>query len=238
MNIAIIGKGRVAAHLSQALKSAGHDVTDCGGRQRVRQLPDNAEVIVIAVKDDAIASVAGEFADSNCLVVHTSGSVAMDAIPCSRRGVLYPMQTFSMERQVDFSKVPLFLETASEEDMPVLTELASSISDVHMYMDGEKRRVMHLAAVLCCNFTNHLYDIAHEVMLKAGIPFEVLLPLIDETVAKIRTLTPHEAQTGPAIRWDEDVMAWHMGMLQNSLHREIYRLMSESIRTSHNGGKL
>lgn len=233
MNIAIIGKGRVATHLSQALKRAGHKVTDCGGRQRVRQIPEDAEVIVIAVKDDAIVSVAREFADSNCLVVHTSGSVALEAIPCRHRGVLYPMQTFSMERQVDFRKIPLFLETASEEDMPVLTELASSISDVHMYMDGEKRRVMHLAAVLCCNFTNHLYDIAHEIMQKAEIPFEVLLPLIDETVAKIRTLTPHEAQTGPAIRWDEEVMRWHKEMLQNPLHREIYRLMSESIKASH-----
>lgn len=199
----------------------------------MHDVPDDADIILLAVKDDAIASVAGEFSGRECLVAHTSGSVPVDAIACAHRGVLYPMQTFSMEREVDFRKVPLFLETASDEDMPLLTQLAGSISDVCMQMDGEKRKVMHLAAVLCCNFANHLYDIAHEMMARENIPFDVLFPLIDETVAKIHGLTPHEAQTGPAIRWDEGVISRHMDMLQNPIHREIYRLMSESIRASH-----
>lgn len=237
MRIAIIGKGRVAAHLSRALKYAGHEITECGGRQRVREVPENAEIIIISINDDAISTVAKEFTDYNCMVVHTSGSVPIDAIPCRHRGVLYPMQTFSFEREVDFHKVPLFLETSMEDDMPLLTHLASSISDVYMRMDGNKRRVMHLAAVLCCNFTNHLYDIAHEILTKEGIPFEMLLPLIDETTAKIRSLSPHKAQTGPAIRWDEKVMERHMDMLKEPLHRDIYRLMSESIRASHSTSK-
>ncbi len=233
MKIAIIGKGRVATHLSRALTCVGHIVTECGGRQRVCPVPMDVDIIILAVKDDAIATVATEFSDRNCLVVHTSGSVPMDALTCRHRGVLYPMQTFSIEREVDFRKVPLFLETSNEKDMPLLTELAASVSDVYMPMEGEKRRVMHLAAVLCCNFTNHLYDIAYGLMAKEGIPFDVLFPLIEETCAKIRTLTPHEAQTGPAIRWDEKVMSWHMDMLQEPRYREIYRLMSESIRASH-----
>lgn len=233
MRIAIIGKGRVATHLSRALEYAGHEVTECGGRLRVREVPENAEIIIISIKDDAISTVAREFTDCNCMIVHTSGSVPIDAIPCRHRGVLYPMQTFSFEREVDFHKVPLLLETAMEDDMPLLTHLASSISDVYMCMDGNKRRVMHLAAVFCCNFANHLYDIAHEILTKEGIPFEMLLPLIDETTAKIRSLPPHKAQTGPAIRWDEKVMKRHMDMLKEPLHRDIYRLMSESIRASH-----
>ncbi|MCM1372326.1 MAG: DUF2520 domain-containing protein [Bacteroides sp.] len=237
MRIAIIGKGRVATHLSRTLVHAGHEVTECGGRQRVHEVPENAEFIILSIKDDAIPTVAKEFVDCNCMVVHTSGSVSIDAIPCRHRGVLYPMQTFSMEREVDFRQVPLFLETAMEEDMPLLTHLAASISDVYMYMDGNKRRVMHLAAVLCCNFTNHLYDIAHAMMTKEGIPFEMLLPLIDETTAKIRTISPNEAQTGPAVRWDEKVMERHMHMLKEPLHRDIYRLMSESIRASHSNSK-
>lgn len=232
MKIAIIGKGRVATHLSQALTCAGHTITECGGRQRLQPVPKDVEIIVIAIKDDAISSVAEEFADRNCLVVHTSGSVSMNALPCQHCGVLYPMQTFSMEHEVNFSKIPLFLETSKEEDMSLLINLASSISDVWMPMNGEKRRVMHLAAVLCCNFTNHLYDLAYELMAKENIPFDVLFPLIDETCAKIHTLTPHEAQTGPAVRWDEKVMSWHMDMLQEPLHREIYRLMSKSIKAS------
>lgn len=232
MKIAIIGKGRVATHLSQALTCAGHDVTECGGKQRLHDVPKDAEIIVIAIKDDAISAVAEEFTDRDCLIIHTSGSVSIDTLPCQHRGVLYPMQTFSMERELNFRKIPLFLETARPEDMPQLVKMASSISDVWMPMNGEKRRVMHLAAVLCCNFTNHLYDLAHDLMEKENIPFEVLFPLIDETCAKIHTLTPHEAQTGPAVRWDENVISRHMEMLKNPVHREIYHLMSESIKAS------
>ncbi len=229
MKIAVIGRGRVATHLVQALIGAGHEVTECGGRQRMNAVPADAQVIILAIKDDAIGDVAKEFASSKALVLHTSGSTSMDSLPCLHRGVLYPMQTFSLEREVDFRKVPLFLEAAQEEDMSVLTNLAASISDTYMPMNGEKRRVMHLAAVLCCNFTNHLYDIAHQVMSKECLPFDLLLPLIDETVAKIHSLTPREAQTGPALRWDEKIISQHEEMLTNPLHRDIYHLLSKSI---------
>ncbi len=234
MNIAVIGKGRVATHLLQTLVNSGHEVTACGGRQRVQAVPADADVIILAIKDDAIPLVAGEFADRSCLVVHTSGSVPMDTIPTVHRGVLYPMQTFSLERDVDFRKVPLFLETAGQDDMALLKDLASSISGIHMPLDSAKRRVMHLSAVLCCNFVNHLYQLSHEILAKEDIPFDVLLPLIDETAAKVHELTPYEAQTGPAIRWDEQVIARHMDMLSNPRHRDIYRILSESIKETHN----
>ena len=102
MKIAIIGKGRVATHLTQALASAGHDIVMCGGRKRIQAVPTDAEVVILSIKDDAIARVASEFANSNALILHTSGSVSIDAIPSEHRGVMYPMQTFSMERAVDF----------------------------------------------------------------------------------------------------------------------------------------
>ena len=237
MKIAVIGKGRVATHLSQALASAGHDMTMCGGRKRIQAVPEDAEVVIISIKDDAIATVASEFADSNTLILHTSGSVSIDAIPSEHRGVMYPMQTFSMERAVDFIHVPLFLEASSEEDMKLLSRLAASISDTQMPMSSEQRKTLHLAAVLCCNFVNHLFELSHDVMAEQGIPFKLLFPLIEETFAKIHTLTPHEAQTGPALRWDENVMQWHMAMLHEPRHREIYRLLSESIRVTHTRNK-
>ncbi len=234
MKIAVIGRGRVATHLSQALMRFGHEVTGCGGRQRVQAVPGDADIIILAIKDDAISVVAEEFADRSCLVVHTSGSVAMDAIHSVHRGVLYPMQTFTVEREVDFRKVPLFLETAQEDDMPLLKNLASSISNIHMPLDSAKRRVIHLSAVMCCNFVNHLYQLSHEILAKEKIPFDVLLPLIDETAAKVHELTPYEAQTGPAIRWDEQVIARHIDMLCIPRHRDIYRILSESIKETHN----
>lgn len=233
MNIAIIGKGRVATHLSQALASAGHDITMCGGRKRIQSVPDASDVVILAIKDDAIAQVAQGLQFSNALVLHTSGSVSMDVIPSARRGVMYPMQTFSMERAVDFRHIPLFLEAASDEDMVVLSKLAYSISDIQKPMNGEQRKALHLAAVLCCNFVNHLFELSHDVMAEQGLPFNILFPLIEETFAKIHTMSPHDAQTGPALRWDEYVMQWHMAMIHEPRHREIYRLLSESIRVSH-----
>lgn len=233
MKIAIIGKGRVATHLSQALAFAGHDIINCGGRKRIQSVPQDADAVILAIKDAAIAQVASEFVASTALVLHTSGSVSMDVIPSKRRGVLYPMQTFSMERAVDFRHIPLFLEAGTEEDMDTLTQLAASISDTYMPMNGEQRKTVHLAAVLCCNFVNHLFELSHDVMTEQGLPFKILFPLIEETFDKIHTLTPHEAQTGPALRWDENVMQWHMAMLHEPRHREIYRLLSESIRVSH-----
>ena len=237
MNIAIIGKGRVAIHLSQALASAGHDITMCGGRKRIQSVPENAEMVILAIKDSAIAEVAQGLATSRALVVHTSGSVSMDTIPSAHRGVMYPMQTFSMERAVDFRSIPLFLEAGTKEDMDTLSKLAYTISDTQMPMDGQQRKVLHLAAVLCCNFVNHLYELSHDVMAEQGIPFEILFPLIRETFDKIQTMTPHEAQTGPALRGDENVMQCHMAMLRDPRRREIYRLLSESIRVSHTSKK-
>lgn len=229
MRIAVIGKGRVATHLSKALVSAGHDVVMCGGKKRIRPVPEDTELLILSVNDDAIAQVSQEFAESTALIVHTSGSVSMDAIASGRRGVLYPMQTFSLDREVDFRKVPLFLETSDEADMKQLAQLAATVSDSWMPMDGEQRKAMHLAAVFCCNFVNHLFEISHDVLVEHGIPFCTLYPLIEETFAKIYTLTPHQAQTGPALRGDKDVMQRHESMLHDPKRREIYRLLSESI---------
>ena len=233
MNIAIIGKGRVATHLARALFSAGHEVTMCGGRHRTQLVPAEAEVVILSVKDSAISQVAQTLADCKALVLHTSGSVPMDAIPSVRHGVFYPLQTFSLDRNVDFRKIPLFLEARTEEDMALLAQLASDISDTHMPMDGERRKTLHLAAVLCCNFVNHLYSISHDILAEQQIPFSTLFPLMEETLDKVRALSPREAQTGPAVRWDENVMQSHLSMLANPIHREIYSILSESIHLSH-----
>ena len=233
MNVAIIGKGRVATHLGCALYSAGHDITMCGGRHRDLPVPEEADVVILSVKDSAISQVAHALCDSKALVAHTSGSVPMDAISSKRRGVFYPLQTFSLDRKVNFRNIPIFLEAGTAEDMSVLSQLASTVSDIQMPMDSERRKTLHLAAVLCCNFVNHLYSISHGILAEQGIPFSTLFPLMEETLDKVRVLSPHEAQTGPAVRWDENVIQSHLSMLANPMHREIYRLLSESIHFTH-----
>jgi predicted short-subunit dehydrogenase-like oxidoreductase (DUF2520 family) len=140
-------------------------------------------------------------------------------------GVLYPMQTFSMEREVDFRAIPLFIEGADAR----IRQLAESISE-HVYeLSSDDRKYLHLAAVFACNFANHCYTLAAEVLEKKGLPFDVMLPLVDETARKVHELHPKEAQTGPAIRGDKNVMAAQAALLDSRM-QAIYNLMSESIQ--------
>ena len=227
MVVTLIGTGRLGTNLHHALHEAGHEVVWLEGR-RFRPCEVRGEVVIICVKDDAIASVAERLGDVEALVVHTSGSTDIDALPHRRRGVLYPMQTFSRDRLVDFAEIPLFLETADDEDMKLLVHLAQSISRNVRQLDSQRRRSLHLAAVFACNFTNHCYDLSAQVLQQAGLPFEVMLPLIDETARKVHTLSPREAQTGPAVRYDEGVISRHEEMLSGT-PRDIYHLMSQSI---------
>lgn len=231
MKTALVGRGRVVVHLKKALLQAGHSVQMCGGRDGLEPVADDVDVVVISISDNALPDISGSIVLGNAetLVVHTAGSVPMDVLPYRHRGVLYPMQTFSMDRDVDMRDVPFFVETALKEDMPVLELLARSISDKVMQLDSEHRKVLHLAAVLCCNFTNHLYDLTAGLLERNGIPFGMMLPLIDETVAKVHQMHPHDAQTGPAVRGDDKVMAAHLAMIDDPSLHEIYELLSKSI---------
>lgn len=223
----LIGNGNVATHLGAALEAAGHDVVRAGGRVRTLPIPKDAELYIIAVTDSVIAQVASEIGEVDGVVVHTAGSVPMTVLPQKRRGVLYPLQTFSKDRKIDMAKVPFFVE--SDTDLDLLKEVASSLSGTVYEMDSEKRKHLHLAAVFCCNFTNRLYAMAAELVGRQGIPFEALLPLIDETAAKVHELHPRQAQTGPAVRWNVEVMEAQKAMLEDGTYRQIYELMSKSI---------
>lgn len=228
MEITLIGTGNVATSLYPALTGAGHEVHQLQGRtftpQEVR-----GDVVIVCVKDNALPTVLSSIADTRALVLHTAGSVALDAIPARRRGVLYPMQSFSKARIIDFAEVSVFIE--SDTDMELLEQLAGSISR-HVYqLNSEARRHLHLAAVFACNFVNHCYSLADDILQKNDIPFEVLLPLIDETARKVHYIPPHEAQTGPAVRYDTNVISRHETML-NGNAKDIYHLMSKSIYSS------
>lgn len=227
MVVTLIGTGRLGTNLHHALTEAGHEVVWLHGRDFAAE-DVRGEVVVICVKDDAIMSVAERLGNTRALVVHTSGSTDIGALPQPRRGVFYPMQTFSRERLVDFAEIPVFLEADDAEDMKLLVQLASSFSRNVRQLDSQRRRYLHLAAVFACNFTNHCYDLAAQVLSKVDLPFEVMLSLIDETARKVHTMTPQEAQTGPAIRYDEQVIRRHEGMLEGNA-KEIYHLMSKSI---------
>ena len=231
MRIALIGRGRVATHLLKALQLAGHEVASINSRT-LEDLPEKADLYVIAVKDSALQDVICQATKGreDQLFVHTAGSMALDIFEgfCRHYGVLYPMQTFSKDQPVDFREIPLFVEASDAATLQRIRVLADSVSQ-HVYeLSTADRRYLHLSAVFACNFVNHCYALAADVLAQKGLPFDVLLPLIDETARKVHQLHPIDAQTGPAIRDDQNVIRSQSALLQGT-PQAIYDLLSKSI---------
>ena len=250
MNIVIIGSGNLATHLSLALKTAGETLTQvysptrqhaqelaaklsCGSCDHIDEIDKNADLYILSIKDDALSNLAATICHDRpeAVFIHTAGSVPMDIFkPYARRyGVLYPMQTFSKHRQVDFRPIPCFIEGSDEQTLLLIRALAERISDKVVEADSAKRRQLHLAAVLACNLTNHCYRLAERVLQEAQIDWQLFLPLIDETAKKVSEMSPKDAQTGPMVRYDVNVMNRQIELLPDERTRQIYRLMAESI---------
>ena len=234
MKIVLIGRGRLATNLEHALLSAGHEVASVNSHT-LESLPLEADVFIVAVKDAALADVIREATKGreNQLFVHTAGSMPMVMFKglTAHYGVFYPMQTFSKERLVDFNDISVFLETNDDASMERLKMLAATLT-THIYeLDSEGRKQLHLAAVFACNFVNHCYALSAEVLAAKGLPFSVMLPLVDETAQKVHELAPKDAQTGPAVRGDQNVMQMQANMLAgNSAVKQIYEALSNDIQ--------
>lgn len=250
MEIVLVGAGNLATQIGKAFMQAHHRIkqvysrTEASASNLARQLestytncidnilPD-ADVYIYALKDDVVIDVMTRVKAPNALHLHTAGSVPMHTQTGGRYGVLYPLQTFSKERPVDFRCIPLFIEGDTDETLQAIRTLAESISPQVYNASSAQRQQLHLAAVFACNFVNCLYANASELLRDVGIPFKALLPLIDETAGKIHLLTPKEAQTGPAKRYDQNIMQQHLSKLTSSTQQSIYRLLSEDIYHRH-----
>jgi len=197
----------------------------------IADIGDDADLYIFSVKDAALDSVLSQMKPNGGLWVHTAGSIPMDIFSpyTSRYGVFYPLQTFSKGRVVSFDKIPVFLEVLKEEDEQILLKVANALTETVLFISSEKRKSIHLAAVFACNFANHMYVIAEKILEEQGIPYKVLLPLIEETAAKLQDLPPLLAQTGPAVRYDENVIETQSNLLANERYRELYNLISQSI---------
>lgn len=249
--VVVIGTGKVASHLTKALLQAGVKVLQVVGRsnESVKRLFDHigttlpyttkktevsqeADLYICSVKDDAITqAVQGITIPENALLVHTSGSTdaAVLAPFATYYGVLYPMQTFSYGKEVDFSKIALYIEANNANHLNRLDVFAHTLSPNVKQVDSAMRAKVHLAAVFACNFTNHLYALAQDVLQEVNLPFTDLLPLVDETTQKVHTLSPRMAQTGPAIRRDQHIINKQLDQLQGRT-KSIYQLLTESIQ--------
>ena len=254
MKIVMIGSGNLATQLSLALKDAGQEIVHifsrtathaqtlaeqigCPYTTSVDAILHDADVYIFSVKDDALSTLVPAVCGSRQqgLFLHTAGSMPMDLFKghATQYGVLYPMQTFSKTRRVNFREIPCFIEASSAEALATIRQLSESISSHVVPCDSEKRKKMHLAAVLACNLTNHCYRLAERVLEAEQIDFRLFLPLIEETARKVTMMSPREAQTGPMVRNDQNVMEMQMSMLSDARTREIYRLMAESIHEDY-----
>ena len=192
-----------------------------------------ADIYILSVKDDAITTLCEQLPFQGQLVVHTSGSVPMQALsPKQRRGVFYPLQSFSKAQAVDFSKVPFCLETEEATDYELLEGLAKVFSPKYYAIDSLQRQYLHVAAVFLNNFTNHLWYLSQQLCDREKIPFELLRPLLEETYRKGQELSFFEGQTGPAKRGDRTVIAKHLALLQG-IEKDIYRDISTSILATY-----
>jgi len=250
--VSIIGSGNVAQHLILAFKKAeGVALIQVLARssQEVAPLLEPAQIIsdfkdliqvdliLIAVTDNAIGSVSAQIPFENQLVAHTSGSVPLhDLNSKDHRGVFYPLQTFTKGKEVDFYKIPLCLEAEQASDYATLEEVAKAITKITYPVSSEQRKALHVAAVFVCNFVNHLYQIGNELCDEHQLDFDLLKPLIQETASKIMSLSPREAQTGPARRQDSTTINTHLNFLNDTNQKELYTLLTKSI--IDNGKKL
>lgn len=232
MIISIIGRGNVAFHLSKAF--ANNHELHCVNPHTLEGLPDNSDIVIIAVKDDAIGEVASKLRGRALCIAHTSGSVAMNILEgcAAHTGVIYPLQTFSKEKALNYEEIPFFIEGSDETAENLLSGVALSISGSVRKADSSQRELIHIAAVFACNFVNHLIGIANEILAEGDMDYKLLLPLIKETIDKLNILPPHEAQTGPAARKDMGIVGSHIDKLNYKPDlRQIYSLLSERIMT-------
>ena len=249
MRISIIGSGNVATHLAAAFKNAGHRIKQVYSRNMqnaallayhvgaepiddLNQIKSETDIFIISVKDDVIASIAHALSKFQKLIVHTSGATDLSSLLAftPNAGVFYPLQTLSKNKEVDFFTVPLCIEGANEDITWELEQLAQTISN-HVYrIDSAQRKILHLAAVFACNFPNYMYTIAQQLLAKHNVGFELLRPLILGTALKVQDHLPAEAQTGPAIRNDENTLATHLQMLNDEPElKNLYYIISQEI---------
>ncbi|WP_165023389.1 Rossmann-like and DUF2520 domain-containing protein [Dysgonomonas sp. ZJ279] len=253
MKVVFIGAGNVASALAIELYKYDFDIVQIYSRTTqsattlaqlvnaaattdLSTIADNADLYIFSVKDSVLADIASQIPANNGLWIHTAGSIPHEIFSpyTSRYGVLYPFQTFTKGREMVWKEIPVFVEASNSQTLAVLKEIANKISDKVAELSSDKRKYIHLTGVFACNFVNHMYTLSEQILKEAGLPFDVALPLIDETSLKVHTLSPIDAQTGPAVRFDENVMNKHLSLIEDEKIREIYKLISENIHAISN----
>ncbi len=255
MKFSIAGTGNVAHHFATMWQAQGHTLLQVYARQReagsqfakkfgghyisvAAQFTAENDVVLVAVKDDAIAEVAAHIPTS-VFTLHPSGSTSIDALPQERKGVAWSIQSMSVHKPLDYSKIPFLIEASDREGEEMLKLWFGAISsNVHVATSDQRARV-HMAAVFANNFTNQMYDIANGILSEMQLPMDILMPSIQEQVDKIKVMTPHAAQTGPAVRADMATLQRHLQFLKDTPElKDIYTELTNRILRIYHGKKL
>lgn len=249
LNFVFIGAGNLATQLSTAFQNKGFKIIQVYSRTKesaknlagslstnfttsVQDINKSGDIYFVATKDAVVDEVLSQIDFNNKLLVHCSGSLPLSVLEkySENIGVFYPLQTFSKTRNVDFNEIPIFIESNSEKNEELLIRIAKQISDNVSVVNSEKRKLLHISAVFACNFVNHFYTIAADILKSKDIPFEVLKPLILETAKKVQEMEPEKAQTGPAVRFDENIIKAHLNELNEFVnYQQLYNSISKSI---------
>ncbi len=264
MKISFIGSGNVAWHLSQAFEDKGHHICEIYSRQLINakalvsKLFDaqsftkldfgksEAELFVLAVRDDAFSEVLDQLIlPENSILVHTSGTKSLDLLlnwveqtedESINVGIFYPLMTFTKNKKLNFSEVPICLEAPDKPTENILIKLGQEISDIVYLVDSNERKILHLAAVFSNNFVNHLLAITQDILVDNELEMKLLKPIIKETISKALLAEDiYDVQTGPARRGDQKTIKSHIELLKtNPQNEKIYRVLSESIFKTYN----
>jgi len=246
--IVLFGSGNVATHLFRAFTEVeSYRIIQVfnhkpGGLEQFKNYCDTttdvgdikqADIYLLAIKDDAISSVSEGLKFKNSMIIHTSGAVSLEVFKGFKNcGVFYPLQTFSKERQLNFNDIPICLEATHEAGQNLLQHMAGSISTKIYKINSNQRSSLHIAAVFVNNFVNYLYSEGEKMCMNNELPFDILHPLILETAKKATKMSPVKAQTGPAKRNDKDVIKSHLSKL-DAEQQKIYNLLTQSILALH-----
>ncbi len=255
VKFSLAGSGNVAHHFAEMLINGGHQLVQVWSKnidhakklaglhsaavaQHPSQFSDINELIIVAVKDDAIREIAAEI-PLNLAVVHTSGACAADILPQSSSGVIWPLYSLTKGITAEYSKMPIIIESGDPAFRKMLEHEFSRISENVRLVEGSDRARVHLAAVFANNFSNQMYDIAGSLMEKSGLALDLLLPIIEQAAEKIRHVSPETAQTGPARRADMATIAEHLRLLNDDPEAErIYKSVTDRILKKYHDKKL
>ena len=245
MKISIIGAGNVGINMFEALRKKkeikmvslfNRSIEKILSHRRKIFITNNineikkSDIYIISTNDDSIEKVSKKLKGRDGLIVHTSGSTEMNVLSIHKNfGVLYPLQTLTKDKLCNFKKIPICIEGNNDVSKKKLEKLVKIIGSKYYHIDSKQRLSLHVSAVFACNFTNYLFSIAYDICTENKMPFEILFPLIRETIEKIEKNNPSKIQTGPAIRKDMNTIKKHLKFIKSKNSKKIYSILTQAI---------